>query len=317
MAFCSLLRRWGSPVDKYLSRNGLPVLCVDPDFFVPLPRVWSFFVAAAQIEGPELGWLAGEHVGDHNLNARILRKLESAPTLLMAIKGLMQFVRAEASDVSMGIHERQEDILVFIHYPELRELPGYDISQAYQLEVIIDLIRHFLGRNWVPTEIGIQAPRVPQAAEKQFPGCRVLTGQQAGYIAVPRSCLYRAPLFRSSEVGKSRDPTFIEDFGYVGTLREMLKAYLSEGYPSARFAASLMDTSVRTLTRRLSNSGLTYGTLVDELRFETAKKELQNPGLRIGDIAQSVGFQDQGDFTRMFYRVGGLTPKEYRNAIKS
>lgn len=317
MAFCALLRGRGAPVDRYLRRAGLPVLCDDPDVFVPLTRVWSFFDSAAQHEGPSLGWLAGAHVGDHNLNAGLLRKLETAPTLLQALQGLMRFVTSEASDVQMGTHERREDVLFFIHYPELRELPGYHLSQAYQLGVIIGLIRHFLGRSWVPPEVGIQSASIPQAAEEQFPGSRILTGQRAGYIAVPRSCLYRAALLRATEVRGGADPVLTKDFDYVDTLRAMLKAYLSDGYPSARFAASLMDTSVRTLARKLSNSGLTYGALIDELRFEAAKKALQDPDLRIGDVAQSVGFQDQGDFTRMFRRIGGLSPKEFRNAFRS
>ena len=75
-----------------------------------------------------------------------------------------------------------------------------------------------------------------------------------------------------------------------------------------------MNTSVRTLSRRLSTDGLTYGALIDELRFKSAKELLQNPGVRIVDVAQSVGFNDQGDFTRMFRRIGGLTPREFRNA---
>jgi AraC-like DNA-binding protein len=78
-----------------------------------------------------------------------------------------------------------------------------------------------------------------------------------------------------------------------------------------------MDTSVRTLTRRLSTYGLTYGTLIDGLRFEVAKEKLQKPNVRIGDIAHDVGFKDQGDFTRMFRRVGGLSPKEYRKTAQS
>jgi AraC-like DNA-binding protein len=76
-----------------------------------------------------------------------------------------------------------------------------------------------------------------------------------------------------------------------------------------------MNTTVRTLTRRLSTCGLTYGTLIDDLRFEMAKEQLLKSDKRIGDIAQGVGFNHQADFTRMFRRVGGLGPKEFRNSV--
>ena len=97
----------------------------------------------------------------------------------------------------------------------------------------------------------------------------------------------------------------------------MLTAYLSEYYPTERFAAELVNTSVRTLTRRLAARGLTYGVLIDELRFDRAKEGLYNPDMRIVDVPRSVGFEDQGDFTRMFCRIGGLTPREYRTTTRS
>ncbi len=314
MAFSAYLRHVGAPVERYMRHHGLPVLCEDPDVFVPLHRVWSFFDTAARHEGPMLGWQVGAYIGDHNLSAGLLRKLESAPTLLQALRGLMRLVSAEASDLDLGIRERRDDVLFYTHYAGMRGAPGHMISQAYQLVIIIDLIRHFLGRHWIPTEIGIESSLVPSAAEEHFPGCRILTEQQSGYIALPRFCLHRAALLSGDRFDGADNLLLAKNFGYTDTLRSVLKSYLSEGYPSARIAAELMNTSVRTLSRRLSTDGLTYGALIDGLRFKSAKEQLQKPGARIVDVAQSVGFDDQGDFTRMFRRIGGLTPREFRNA---
>ncbi len=44
-----------------------------------------------------------------------------------------------------------------------------------------------------------------------------------------------------------------------------------------------MDTSVRTLARRLTDYGLMYGALIDGMRFNEAKTLLRNPDMRIGD----------------------------------
>jgi len=67
---------------------------------------------------------------------------------------------------------------------------------------------------------------------------------------------------------------------------------------------------------RHSACGLTYGTLIDEVRFAEAKKLLKKPGTRIEDVAISVGFDDQSNFTRMFRRVDGLSPGEFRKATR-
>jgi AraC-like DNA-binding protein len=322
MAFTAFLRQLGAPVDRDLRHHGLPVSCEDPDAFVPLLRIWSFFKTAARNEDSELGWLVGAHVGDHELNSVLLRKLETAPTLLQALCRLKLMASTEATDLEIGIEERQDDILFYTRYSGMGEEPGYEISQAYQLGIFLDLIRHFLGRQWGPDEIGIESPVIPSGANKVFPGSRILTQQPAGYIAVSRCCLHRHPHFRDAKVGRAENPllndnlpVLSENFDYLSTLRELLKSYLSEGYVSQRVAAELMNTSVRTLTRRLSTYGLTYGTLIDGMRFNAAKKLLRNPDMRIGDVAHSVGFKDQADFTRMFHRVGGMSPKEFRNSV--
>ena len=76
-------------------------------------------------------------------------------------------------------------------------------------------------------------------------------------------------------------------------------------------------SSIGSLARRLSASGTTYRAVVDELRFNESKKLLENTDAPVIDIAAAVGFDDPAHFTRMFRRVGGLSPREFRNTIRS
>jgi AraC-like DNA-binding protein len=103
---------------------------------------------------------------------------------------------------------------------------------------------------------------------------------------------------------------------YIDRLRAVARAYLSEGYIAEKTAARLMDTSVRTMTRTLAAQGITYGKLIDDLRFEVAKERLSNADIRIIDVAQSIGFRDQANFTRMFRRMAGITPGQFRKIVQ-
>ena len=320
LTFTTYLRKHGAPVDTFLHRSGLPVLCDDPNTYAPLSRIWSFFDIAARHEDPELGWRVGAHVGDKGLNTALLRKLESAPTLLQALRRFSRMARTEATGTDIGIEENRNGILFYTRYAGMVQEPGYHISQSYQLGVILDVIRHFLGRHWMPVEIGIESSCIPVCADEYFPGTRILSSQPAGYIAVPRSCLHRAPRSGETKTGKAEDVLLNLDpdtnIAYLNLLQSVLSSYLSEGYISQRVAAELMSTSVRTLTRRLSEFGLTYGMLIDDLRFKVARKKLSNTDQPIYDIAHAVGFKDQGSFTRMFRRIGGVSPKEFRDSAK-
>ena len=174
-------------------------MCEDSDAFVPLRSAWAFFDSSAESVDPFLGWHVGKFIGDKNLNHGFLRKVEHAPTLLQALRLFIRMSFSEASHLTLGIRERRSDIIIFTHYTKLKTMPGYTISQAYQVGVIVDLIRHFAGANWMPGEIGIEHPVVPASAQAIFPDSRILACQPAGYISIPRSHLHLAPPRRDSE----------------------------------------------------------------------------------------------------------------------
>jgi AraC-like DNA-binding protein len=48
------------------------------------------------------------------------------------------------------------------------------------------------------------------------------------------------------------------------------------------------------------------------VRLEDARVRLQNPNLRISEIAYDVGFQSLTQFNRTFQRVFGQSPTAYR-----
>lgn len=315
MAFSGFLADEGVPIDPMLSRAGLPTLCGDKDCFVPLTHAWSFFDNSARSIGPGLGWLVGKYVGDKNLNAAVRAKLEKAPSLYQALYRLVDSVSAEASHVQIGTYERTDDVLIYTCYPGMGDLPGYHQSQAYQLGVFLDLVRRFLGRHWSPEVVGIQALHSPVDIDLQFPGSRILVEQPIGYLAIPRDRIHETTIQGESNnpVESALLPNHVFDF--ENTLRELLASYLSDGYPSSSKIAQLMNISERTLARRLSKLGLTYGELVDEARFTVAKTLLKQPDAKISDVAIQAGFHDQSNFARMFRRIAGLSPREFRKAI--
>lgn len=315
LAFVAFLRHVGAPAGKYLRLQGLPALCEDPDLFVSLERTWAFFDSASRSVDPMLGWHVGKFAGDRNLNAVLRRKLEQAPTLYRALQELVRLARSEASEVQIGIGERRDDIILHTQYPERKGAPGYSMSQAYKLGVFIDLIRHFAGERWMPDEIGIDLPSVPSITEEHFPGTRILMRQNMAYVSIPRSLLHLAAQRGDSADDACGDPPLASSFDYMDTLRTLLRPYLSEGYPDALLAASLMDTSVRSLARKLSDSGLSYRTMIDELRFTEARELLKDPAIPIIEVAAAVGFDDPSHFARMFRRIGGICPREFRKSL--
>ena len=312
LVFASFLAGVGTPTHRLLCRVGLPAHCEDPRAFVSLKQAWKFFDAAARLEDPFLGWHVGRFYGDSGITRGLLNRIESGPTLYRALHNLLQLISSEASHLELGILERPDKILFFTRYSTLKDWPGYSSSQAYQLEVWIDLVRHYVGSDWAPREIGIESPAVPAVAREHFPDTRIRANQPMGYFTIPRSCLHLPPRRGTFEQTGEEDLVPCRDLDFVHSLNALLEPYLPDGYPSQRLAASLMQTSTRTLARRLSDLGVSYQGLIDQLRFRVAKKHLLNPDVRLLEVAGACGFRDPGNFSRMFRRLAGLTPSQFR-----
>ena len=63
------------------------------------------------------------------------------------------------------------------------------------------------------------------------------------------------------------------------------------------------------------HTGQSFSDLLNHVRVEHAKELLKDPSLRIGDIAEQVGFLDLAHFSRVFKKQEGVSANEYRNKV--
>ena len=63
------------------------------------------------------------------------------------------------------------------------------------------------------------------------------------------------------------------------------------------------------------NFGKNFITYLNEYRMNKAKALLANPSINIKDVGQKVGYRDANYFTRLFKRMVGKTPSEYRIGV--
>lgn len=58
-----------------------------------------------------------------------------------------------------------------------------------------------------------------------------------------------------------------------------------------------------------------FSDILNNIRIEKAKEMLKDPTLRIGDVAEQVGFMDMAHFSRVFKKQVGVSANEYRNTV--
>lgn len=99
---------------------------------------------------------------------------------------------------------------------------------------------------------------------------------------------------------------------FVLDVEALIKDALPTGIPSIHYISDLTAMSNRTLTRRLSEAGVTYRDLVKKTQEKIAKELLCQNTQSIGEIAFLTGFSEQSAFNRAFKKWTNLTPTEFR-----
>lgn len=94
-------------------------------------------------------------------------------------------------------------------------------------------------------------------------------------------------------------------------VRELIKG-ASDTCLSIEAAAGHFSVSSRTLRRYLLDEGTTFRALVDEIRFERAKRLLSLTDLSYEAIAQQLGYQSTSNFNHAFRRWAKTSPGRYR-----
>jgi AraC-like DNA-binding protein len=72
--------------------------------------------------------------------------------------------------------------------------------------------------------------------------------------------------------------------------------------------------SPRTLERKLSEEGLNFTEVIQQLRRDLAVRYLKERNLHVSKIAWLLGFHEVSSFTHAFKRWTGKTPSQMRAA---
>ncbi|MFC1560433.1 helix-turn-helix transcriptional regulator [Pseudomonadota bacterium] len=99
---------------------------------------------------------------------------------------------------------------------------------------------------------------------------------------------------------------------FADSLKQVIRCYANDSWLSLIEAGEVTDQSARTIQRRLSMEQTTYSHLVQQCRAEMAGDLLENSGIAIAEIAHQLGYGNQGNFTRAFYRWARVSPSEFR-----
>lgn len=94
--------------------------------------------------------------------------------------------------------------------------------------------------------------------------------------------------------------------------RRFIEEHANE-HVSLRKVADVAGINATHLSEKFKQvTGVKFVDYVAQTRFERAKKLLEHDEFRVSEIAFAVGFQSLSQFNRVFKRLSGKSPSEYR-----
>ncbi|WP_432631147.1 response regulator [Brotaphodocola sp.] len=100
---------------------------------------------------------------------------------------------------------------------------------------------------------------------------------------------------------------------------EIIKEYICANYMkdlSVQKMADMVNYSEPYFCRVFKQSfGQNFTSYLTEYRINMAKKMLEQPTVNVKDIGKMVGYEDSNYFTKVFKRIAGQSPTEYRNIV--
>jgi AraC-like DNA-binding protein len=179
----------------------------------------------------------------------------------------------------------------------------------FAMTLLLVRARQACGNDWIPNSVCMQHERRQAGELGRVFGCPVTFGAPRTEIRFRRSVL-DLPLVGADPVLASILARFAaalqERLPPSGTLLMRASTAIAQRMrrelPSLSTIARSLELPERTLQRRLSELGLTYSGLVDEVRRALALKHIADAGIAITEIAYLLHFGDPSAFYRAFKR---------------
>jgi AraC-like DNA-binding protein len=313
----------GIPAEQVLRGLGIaPALLEKPDTRFSLLHYTQIIYRAMQLSGDYgLGY-------DFGLRARLTAHgmvgfgLMSLPTLRAAVEFGIKNIQLLTPCYSLRL-QIENDIAVI----EMREAIPFGPLRRYGFDML--LVGFALAGQQLVTslkpdlELWFDYPEPDYYARyrERLPPMRFAMG--SNQLRFPAVYLDSRLSTANPVTAKLMAEQCARELSVVGPMEDFLarvRALLVSGrkaYPGLETVSGRLNISARTLKRRLQEHGVSFQQLLDEIRQRDSLRMIEDPTLRIADIAQRLGFADPANFTRAFRKWTGETPSNFRARTSS
>ena len=311
----------GLPVDALLSNAGLtPAQIGKSDVRIPARSQVKFLnELASHLNDEFLGIHLAQSIDLRELGLiyYVLASSEDLPNALMRL-ARYGAIHNEGVDIRFGDEQGLSISFEYVGVPRT--------SDRHQIEffvaILVRLCRKLTGRNLSPQRVRLTHRRSEMPSElKTLFGCPVEFGSPMDQVLFPADAkeivLPNADPYLNRLLQRNCEDILsmrrIKAGDWRSKVENVIAPLLPHGEATIENAARRLGVSHRTLARRLSQEGVSFVNVLQELRQRLAKQYFREPGLSIAQIGWLLGYREQGAFSHAYRRWTGCSPRIARS----
>ncbi|MGH8807830.1 MAG: AraC family transcriptional regulator ligand-binding domain-containing protein [Noviherbaspirillum sp.] len=244
--------------------------------------------------------------------------LLDAPTVLIALNRFLRFWNLILDDYRLQM-SRQNGMVRISLVPRHRAVPVTMLGHELMMKLIHGIVSWLLAKEIPIERVEFAFDRPAHAADYLF-----LYPGEIAYSA-RESCVWLADTYCQMSFKREKHQLWAflkrapEDWAFTmfnrGSISARTREYLETRLDQSvdiRQVAGAFHLSVRTLTRKLADEGVTFQAVKDALRRDVAVQRIGKSTTSIAAIAMDLGYANAAAFCRAFRQWTGSTPTAYR-----
>lgn len=298
-----------------------PAAVSDPDATIPIERAYAVWEAAdAALRRDDLA-IEVATSGRRGPNDVFTFVLMTSATISDALDNAVRYMGLVTTGARWSIERTAREALVVQTRTATRR--GAALSVEVSLSEAVQKLRSLLQED-VPVDATFrhEAPADTKRHRAFFKG--------AVTFSAPRNTLRFPSSLLSQQLPKG-DASLaayfageanraLEKRGHSESMVERVNRCLTRdvsALPTLERVAAELALSERTLRRRLEDEGVSFQSLLDDVRVSVARQHLSQAQLSVGEVAYLLGFSEPSAFHRAFKRWTGQSPSAFRQRHES
>ncbi len=316
------LKSAGVPVAPLLKRVGLtPELIAEPEERLSVrSQIALLEEAAIALKDDRIGFTLARDFDLREIGL-LYYVMASSQTLGDALRRIARYSKVTNEALVFGYREGNRLIINLSYSGVPRHSDRHQIE--FCMFAALRICRVLTGQNLVPQHFSFFHHRSEGASEMaRFVGTKVEFGADIEEFALNIDArglpLIHSDHYLNDLLLKYCEAALAGRRGDMSQFRTRVENAISSLLPHGRVlvedVARSLGMSERTLARKLSDEGLNFTEILQQLRRDLAVRYLDDRKLHVSKIAWLLGFHEVSGLTHAFKRWTGKTPSQMRTA---